>query len=264
MSVEQAMFGRCQINHFDEIDSTSNWLTTHRAELNDWTIAVADFQSAGRGRLGRTWVAPPGTALMMSILVRPNWSLDRSGWLMMIAGIAAAETLTHASGINIQLKWPNDLVFASRNGLQKVGGILSEAETANGKLAEAIVGIGLNINMTHEQLPPRAHTPAASLRTLSGKTFDRRQLQQDLLRRFQQLYDDASRGRSPLFGWRRLLVTLGQTVTSSKVGSDQDKVKIEGTATGVDEWGRLEITLADGTVQLIAAGDVTLRSPHDQ
>lgn len=255
------MFGRWQIHHFSEIDSTSTWLKTHRSELGDGSVAVADFQTAGRGRLGRTWVAPPSTALMMSLFIRPNWPLERSGWLMMMAGIAAAGTLSNASGVNIQLKWPNDLVFVGRDGLQKVGGILSEAETADGKLYEAIIGIGLNINMTVSQLPQNTHTPAASLRTLSGLTFDRSQLQQELLRRFQQLYDDGSRGRSPLFTWRKLLVTLGQPVSATqKVGSDQDGTQINGMATGVDEWGRLEITLPNGTIKPIAAGDVTLRS----
>jgi BirA family biotin operon repressor/biotin-[acetyl-CoA-carboxylase] ligase len=251
------------IHRFDEIDSTNSWLKDNRDILPDKSVAVAAFQTAGRGRLGRKWSAPTGTALMFSILLRPNWPIVQSSWLMMIAGLAAAEALSETSGVPIQLKWPNDIVYMTPNGLHKMGGILSEATTDNGLLAEAIIGIGLNVNMTSDQLPSNTSTPACSLQSITGDTFKLEPILDTLLQHFENYYQAAANGISPLSNWQNELTTIGQSVTATLVPhgniSGTDAKKVDGVAVGVDEWGRLLIKTSLGAIEPVIAGDVTLR-----
>ncbi len=247
------------IHRFEQIDSTSTWLKDRATLEPHKTAAVADFQSAGRGRLGRQWIAPPGTALMVSLLLHPNWQVERGPWLTMIAGVAAAETLAYASGLNIQLKWPNDVVIELGGELHKMGGILQEVETDNGRLTQAIIGIGLNINMNSADLPPATHTPACSLKSITGNLFDRDLLLDQLLSRFDTHYQRAEQNQSPQKAWQKILITLGKRVTATVMRDGNPAHKIEGIATGVDEWGRLLIETDSGKVEPVVAGDVTLR-----
>lgn len=246
------------IYRFDEIDSTSTWLKT-QPNLPHKTVAIANFQSAGRGRLGRQWMAPPATALMISLLLRPFWPVERSHWLTMLSGVAAAEMLAEASGLNVQLKWPNDVVIERDGIVQKLGGILQEAETEEGRLAQAIIGIGLNINMSSADLPPATHTPAASLLSLTGNRFDRDKLAEQLLNKLTQQISRCEQGQSPQKRWENLLITLGKRVTATTMTKDKATNQITGVASGVDEWGRLIIKTDHGELEVIGAGDVTLR-----
>ncbi len=247
------------IHRFDQLDSTNSWLKDRAGGKPHKTAVVADFQTAGRGRLGRQWVAPPGTALMVSLLLKPNWAVERGAWLTMIAGLAAAETLSQTSGLNIQLKWPNDVVIEQDGVLHKMGGILQEAETNDGRLTQAIMGIGLNINMGPADLPPATHTPACSLKSITGDTFDRDDLLQQLLNGFGTHYAQAEQNQSPQHAWQDTLVTLGKRVTATIMRDGNPSHQIIGMATGVDEWGRLLIQTDSGKIEPVVAGDVTLR-----
>ena len=248
--------------HFDEIDSTSSWLKENENELAGKTVAVAAFQTAGRGRLGRKWRAPSGSALMFSMLLRPNWPIDQGqgSWLMMICGLAASEALAAISSTQIQLKWPNDVVFMQDDKLHKLGGILSEATIDNQFLSQAIIGIGINVNMTAEQLPQNANTPPCSLQTLTHKKFDTNLILEAILSRFEKYYQAAADGVSPLNRWQNKLVTVGRPVTATLTNPQNRTCKISGVATGVDEWGRLLIMTENGITEAVAAGDVTLRN----
>ncbi|MFK7801247.1 MAG: biotin--[acetyl-CoA-carboxylase] ligase [Anaerolineae bacterium] len=249
-----------QIHRFDQIDSTSSWIKSNQENLSDYSVAVAEFQTAGRGRLGRQWVAPKGTALMFSMLLRPNWPIDKASWLMMIAGLAAAETLSELGKTDIQLKWPNDIVIMKSNQMYKMGGILSEAITEDGILTGAIIGIGININMTDDQLPQDANTAPCSLRSITGKRFDLNSILPVILDRFDSYYQTAAVGESPQKHWEKKLVTLGQPVTATVIGSKDQATKIDGIAVGVDEWARLLIKTKEGKIEPVTAGDVTLRT----
>lgn len=250
------------IFHFEEIDSTSSWLKRNENELADKTVATAAFQSAGRGRLGRQWRAPIGSALMFSMLLRPQWPIDQGqgGWLTMISGLAAAEALSAVASVPVQLKWPNDIVYMLNDKLHKLGGILSEATIDHNRLAQAIIGIGININMTTDQLPQDANTPPCSLHTLTQQSFELDPILEAILNRFESYYQAAANGVSPLERWQNHLVTLGRPVTATRISGQDQSHKISGLATGVDEWGRLLIETADGALEPVAAGDVTLRN----
>lgn len=143
-------------------------------------VSVTDHQTAGRGRLGRQWVEPAGTSVLVSVVLHPPAG-RRPQELSLVAGIAAAEAVEGATGLTAQVKWPNDVMLNRR----KVAGVLAEMR---GHVV--VVGIGINVNQTRQQLPADAKTPAGSLRTLTGSTFDRAALLGSLLYRLERLYDD--------------------------------------------------------------------------
>ncbi len=149
---------------------------------------VADAQTAGRGQRGRSWYSSMGSGLLFSSIVRgPGLTPDRLGWVALCAGWACAEALQEEAGVEIRLKWPNDLVVLGavpRTPWRKLGGLLVESRvTEHLRVDYAVVGVGLNVNQQQEELPQDARTPPASLRLLAGRAFDRRALLSGVLRR---------------------------------------------------------------------------------
>jgi BirA family transcriptional regulator, biotin operon repressor / biotin---[acetyl-CoA-carboxylase] ligase len=224
----------------------------------DGTLYLTDYQSAGRGRLQRQWQAPPGTCLLLSLLLRPNWPAEQANWLTMLTALAAAEALEAAAGLPIHLKWPNDLMLYHHRAWRKVGGILLEGNLdESGRLGSAVVGLGLNVNIPPGQLP-EASTPATSLLAATGQEIDRLRLLADLLLRLEGYYETAVAGQSPQPAWNERVLTLGQAVRVTQRSGDVTTV-IEGTAEATDQWGSLLVRDASGKLHTISAGDVTLR-----
>jgi BirA family biotin operon repressor/biotin-[acetyl-CoA-carboxylase] ligase len=243
-----------------ETTSSTNDVLKHRAAESEMdspsgTVLVTNYQSQGRGRLGRRWEAQPGTSLMMSLLLRPDWSAAQSLWLTMMAGLAAAEAIEQLMPLPISLKWPNDLGTEQDGIWYKLGGLLVEGSVGeNGCLQNVIIGMGLNVNMTAAQLPAGI-TPVTSLLVAGGKVVDRQALLLAFLERMEYWYETAVAGQSPQSAWVKRLITLGREVQVSR----GDEVLV-GTAVGVDEWGQLRVQTPDGTTHTITAGDVTLRA----
>lgn len=226
--------------------------------LPDFTVLVTDTQTAGRGRLGRSWVAPPGTTLAISVLLRPallahpgDGGTPGLGWLPLLAGLAmtrAVESLL--SGHEVSLKWPNDVLV---DGL-KVSGILAELLPPG---RSVVVGTGLNLTMTEAQLP----VPTATSLTLEGA--DREAIADRALsaylERLRTLYetftdsglDAAASGLREAVA--RACGTLGRRVRVELPGG----ADLYGTAESIDELGRLVVVDDGGARQSIAAGDVT-------
>jgi BirA family biotin operon repressor/biotin-[acetyl-CoA-carboxylase] ligase len=148
-------------------------------DLPEGALAVCDEQTQGRGRLGRSWSAPPGTAILGSILVRPPAHRVISE-ISLVAGTAVAEAIEDAVALAVQVKWPNDVMLNRR----KVAGILAEA--ADGAV---VVGIGLNVNQERDQLPEDPKVAAASLYTIDGIKRDRAPLLASILERLEHNYD---------------------------------------------------------------------------
>ncbi|MFO7680741.1 MAG: biotin--[acetyl-CoA-carboxylase] ligase [Chloroflexota bacterium] len=219
------------------------------------TVVATDFQSQGRGRLGRRWEAAPGTSLMLSLLFRPDWPAERALWLTMIAGLAAAEAIESLTPLSISLKWPNDVGLTLADGWSKLGGLLVEGELdENGRLRQVVVGMGLNANMMPEQMP-EGITPVTSLLAAGGEPVDRQALLLAFLMRMEEWYETAVSGQSPQPAWQARLVTLGRSVQVTQ----GDRV-LMGTAVGVDEWGHLLLRTPSGEQHTIGAGDVSLRT----
>jgi BirA family transcriptional regulator, biotin operon repressor / biotin---[acetyl-CoA-carboxylase] ligase len=199
-------------------------------------VAVAEFQTAGRGRLGRAWTAPAGTALLCSVLLRPPAG-SRIAQLSLVGGLAAAEAVEEALGRAAQLKWPNDVLV---DGL-KVAGVLAEAREGI-----VVLGVGVNVNQTAAELPAEARIPPASLRSLDGVERDLDALLAALLARLEAAYGSWLTGGLPALhaeiAARDMLA--GRAVT---VGGRS------GRALGIDEDGRLR--LDSGPVE---SGEITL------
>ena len=169
------LFGRPYV-YQESCGSTQELLDTEMAE---GALAVCDEQTEGRGRLGRSWNAPPGTAILASLLLRPPPKRVVSE-ISLVAGTAVAEALENAIGLAVQVKWPNDVMLNRR----KIAGILAEASDG-----AVIVGIGVNVNQERGDLPVDTRVPPASLYTIDGVKRERVPLLAAILERLEQNYD---------------------------------------------------------------------------
>jgi len=208
------------------------------------TAVLAEEQTVGRGRLGRSWVSPAGLNLYLTLVMRPP--LERLRYLSMIAPLAAAQAAEEAAGVSPRLKWPNDVLVGGR----KLAGVLIETELSGSSVRYALVGIGLNVNLEVERVPGIADI-ATSLKREAGRPVSREEVLAALLNRFEALYDE---GGAVYAAWRSRLETLGRQVRVTF----GDQVE-EGLAEDVDAEGSLVLRRADGSRVTIAAGDVTLR-----
>jgi BirA family biotin operon repressor/biotin-[acetyl-CoA-carboxylase] ligase len=243
-----------QISVAERTGSTNADLVAQaRSGAPEGLVLVAEEQAAGRGRMGRAWVSPPRAALTFSVLLRPDGVPPaRLGWLPLLAGVAAAGALHQASGLDVRLKWPNDVLAGPR----KLAGIL--AETSGGAV---VVGIGLNVSTAPEELPPPGPgaLAATSLLLEGSAGLDRDVLLRRVLDELERWYlawrSAASPGDPDGSGLRseylRLCSTVGRVV---RVELPAGQV-IEGTAADVDAGGRLVVRGPDGPAA-IGAGDV--------
>ncbi|HEV8685689.1 MAG TPA: biotin--[acetyl-CoA-carboxylase] ligase [Gaiellaceae bacterium] len=216
-------------------ESTESTQLLLKDDPPEGAVAVADEQTAGRGRLGRTWDAPAGTAILCSVALRPPAD-RRIAELSLVGGMAAADAIEQALGLAAQIKWPND-VMVNRF---KVAGVLAEAREGI-----VVLGIGINVNQTREQMPEGA----ASLRTIDGVTREREPILADVLERLEQLYERWLQG-----GVDAIYDSLGARdfLRGRRVSLDGTS----GIAVGIDREGRLELDI-DGERKLVESGEVT-------
>ena len=234
-----------QVDVVDSTDSTNSDLLADPA-APDRSVLVAEHQLAGRGRFDRTWTSPPRAGLTLSVLLRPSVPMADWGWLPLLAGMALREAVGDLLALETGLKWPNDLLAADG---RKLAGIL--AQTAG---PVVVIGIGLNVSTSEAELPVET---ATSLLLVGAKSVDRSALLVEILRRLDARYaqwtdcegDAAACGLAEAY--RSACTTLGREVHVRLAG---DEV-VEGTATDVDELGRLLVRTASGT-RHVGAGDV--------
>jgi BirA family biotin operon repressor/biotin-[acetyl-CoA-carboxylase] ligase len=221
--------------HVEECESTQLLLGPDEAE---GAIATTDHQTGGRGRLGRTWVEAPGTSVLVSVLLRPPPELPVPQ-LSLVGGLATALAAEQALGLAAQIKWPNDVMVNRR----KVAGVLAEAREG-----VVILGIGVNVNQTREELPADAKVQAASLRTVDGRVRDREELLASVLERLDGLYAAWRDG-----GLDAVYDDLGARdfLRGRRVEVDG----VPGTAEMITRDGRLAVHTVSGTV-LVASGEV--------
>lgn len=239
--------------YYPSLGSTNDELKRLAAAspLTTGAVVLTDFQSRGRGRLNRGWFVPSGSSLLHSILFKPDWSAEQANWLTMMVGLAAAATIEAMVGVTVGLKWPNDVMVEQGGVWHKVGGILMEGQMADGRLQQAIVGFGLNVNVPAAQMP-ETDTPATSLLIAGKRPIPRLPLLLDFWQRLEGVYETAD---SPHLAWQQRLITLGQPVQVSRIGQPL----VVGVAEATDIWGQLLVRDEGGTVHTVAAGDVTLR-----
>jgi len=239
-----------EVRWYDTLPST-NELARREAEAGaaEGLVLVAEQQTAGRGRLGRAWVSPPG-GLWFSIILRPSLGVAQIPLVGLAAAIATAAAIEETTGLHPRLKWPNDVLVGGR----KVAGLLLEAgPVRRDSPAWLVAGIGINVNVAPEALPSRPRYPATSLAAATGGSADRGRLLRALLRRLNRDYDElrARGGEDILAQWRARSETLGRVVQVSTASET-----IEGLARDVDETGAL-LVRTRGADRRIVAGDVT-------
>jgi BirA family biotin operon repressor/biotin-[acetyl-CoA-carboxylase] ligase len=219
--------------HVETCESTQALVDT---SLPEGAIVVADHQTSGRGRLGRRWEAPPGTAILCSLLLKPPASRGAPE-LALVAGVAVADAIERATGLAVQLKWPNDVMLRRA----KIAGILAEMRGG-----AVILGVGLNVNQKREEMPERA----GSLRSLTGREWNRDALLDELLDDLGARYaewlegglDAVYDGLGPRDFLRGRRVSVNGT---------------SGTAVKVDRNGRLEIDTGDHRIVAVESGEVS-------
>jgi len=240
-----------RVVHYFAATGSTNAVLKARAERGapEGTVVITDLQTAGKGRLGRRWLAPAGSSLLMSILFRPPLAPPQLARLTMLCSLGVLDGVRSTTGLTLQLKWPNDLLV----GDKKVAGILTESSLAGDQVEFAIVGIGLNVNFDPASVEGIPET-ATSLSNALGQHVPRLPLLVSILSAIDARYHRLRAGELPHAEWASHLVTLGQVV---QVTTPQG-IEV-GVAEGVDADGALLLRRDDGRLIQIVAGDVSLR-----
>lgn len=217
-------------------------------------IVVAEQQTAGKGRRGRTWVSPTGLNLYFSAILRPELPPQRAPELTLVAAVALAEALREADA-DARIKWPNDVQIGGR----KVAGILTELSAEPERVHYVVLGVGVNLNAGAEHFPPEVAETATSLSQALGRRVNRALFTTALWGRLEEWLDlhhevgfDPVRQR-----WKELSSTLGQEV---RVRTDRSELR--GVAEDIDVSGALMVRTAEGTLERVLAGDVEQLRPR--
>ena len=233
-----------------ETDSTNLWIKRLAKEgAPEGTLALAEFQSAGRGRLGRSWEVPEGTSVMMSILLRPKFEPQYAPTLTLVMGMAVAKAVKNL-GFDVSIKWPNDVVVSHK----KICGILTEMGVRDGKIDYAVIGVGINVNI--KEFPEEMADKATSLYLESGREFDRSQIPGLVMEAFEEYYEKFA-ATCDLSGlkeeYESILANYNQPVRVLA------KEPYEGVARGITDGGELLVEKTDGTIVAVSAGEVSVR-----
>jgi BirA family biotin operon repressor/biotin-[acetyl-CoA-carboxylase] ligase len=210
------------------------------------TVVIAEEQTAGKGRVKRAWLSPRGS-IALSVILYPD--ISQLPYLIMLASVAVARSIEAVAGLETKLKWPNDVLIKNR----KVCGILIENELKGDRVAWAIIGIGINVNIRMRDFPEIADT-ATSLYDELGKELSRVEIIRCLLVELERLYLSLGDGEDIYQEWRDRLITLGKRV---QVISGEEI--LEGVTETVSKDGSLLLRHKNGNLSHIVAGDVTLR-----
>jgi BirA family biotin operon repressor/biotin-[acetyl-CoA-carboxylase] ligase len=230
------------IEHLGSVGSTSDRLRA-LPRAPQWSVVLADEQTAGRGRHGRSWISPPG-GLYLSVLLRPNLAAGRAALLPLAVAVAACEALEEL-GLRARIKWPNDLVVADR----KLGGILVEASSDGSRLEAAVVGIGVNLEAA---LPPGLE--GTSFRVETGRSLPAVDAAAAVLARLTVWYAALARDEMAarvLSAWRERSASWWGSAVEVRCG---DSV-LRGIARDVDERGALLLDLPDGSTVALLSGE---------
>ena len=241
-----------RILYFDSIDSTNNELKRQaETQVCHGLLAVAEEQTAGRGRRGHGWVSPPGTGIWFSFLLKPDVSPDKASMLTLVAAMAVARAITDTTGLVSQIKWPNDIVVNKK----KVCGMLTELSAEMTQINYVVIGIGINAN--NREFPDEIKETASSLFIESGKQVKRAAVIEAVGRYFEQYYDEFIKaGDLSLImdEYNSMLANAGNQVRI--ISNDSEEVY---TAIGINPQGELMVKDADGNVKDIRSGEVSVR-----
>lgn len=238
--------------YLETVDSTNNYARKLAEDgASHGTLVVADFQSGGKGRRGRTWVMPPGAAIAMSIVIRPQIRPERVSMLTLVTGLAAAGAVREVTGLEAEIKWPNDLVI----GGKKLSGTLTELSTDLDGVNYVVIGTGINANVAG--FPDEIKDIATSLQLELGKPVDRAAVICACMEKFEAYYDrfmEKTDMSLLMEDYQTLLANMDREVRVLEPGNEYS-----GIARGIDRYGQLLVERADGRVEKVYAGEVSVR-----
>lgn len=244
-----------RFHYFDTIDSTNNFLK-RQALLGapHGTVAVADCQTGGKGRLGRSFQSPGGVGIYLSMLLRPECPAEQLMHLTCAVGTAMCDALEKAAGLRPGIKWTNDLVWEKR----KLSGILVELmNDSQGKLC-VVIGIGVNCCQCPEDFPEELRDRAGSLAMVTGKAIDRPRVAAAMMEALAEMDRNLLTGKEAILTrYRRDCVTLGQHI--SVVRGEEIR---HGTALDIGENGDLLVRFDDGHTEAVSSGEVSIRGMY--
>lgn len=235
------------------VPSTNDWAKKLAAMgAAEGTVAVAETQTAGRGRLEREWISPKG-GLYFSVIVRPEFDATEAAKLVFVAGLAVADALREECCLKIETKWPNDVLVNGR----KICGILAEMNTTNQKVNYAVIGVGINANFDIRRVfPPSLKPVTTSIENQVGSRIKLDNLFRAVMSKLEKTYSlFEQQGFAPILAeWKKYAAFLGQ-----KVEVTDQREEIVGLALDVDREGALILRLENGKTRRVCVGDVSLR-----
>lgn len=217
----------------------------------DGALIIAEYQTAGRGRLGRSWLSPPGCCILASVVLRPTIQLYQTPVVSLLAAAAVANSIKHLTKLPAKIKWPNDVLIDRK----KVCGILTEMGTGKEGEKFLVVGIGINVNIDKDSFPISLKSTATSLSILLGYELSRIQLIQQFLLEFENRYILLNHGNlMPIISEVKCL----SNILGCQVQMVYDEKVMVGQAVDIDEDGTLILRIGTGTLKKILMGNLTL------
>jgi len=240
-----------EIFFYETVGSTNTVAAELFEKASEGAVVLANSQERGRGRLGRTWISPAGVNIHMSVILRPKIELRDATLITIMAAVACATALRKATGLDVSIKWPNDLTISGK----KLGGILTDLKTAKGTIVAAIVGIGINVNSDTDTFPGEVNKIATSVIKETGNLYAREAIAVAVLDEIDRWYTilQGVDNNILLSEWKRLTSTLGK-----KVAVTLGEETLNGVAKDIDDEGRLLLQLPSGEIKRISSGDLTV------
>jgi BirA family biotin operon repressor/biotin-[acetyl-CoA-carboxylase] ligase len=246
----RGIIGR-EILFFETVNSTNTKALELAEKAPEGTVVLADSQNKGRGRLGRTWISPPGVNIYMSVILKPKIRTKDSSLITIMSAVACATALKNTTGLRITTKWPNDLMLNNK----KVGGILTELKSQKQTITSAIVGIGINVNADIHAFPEEVDQTATSLQNEAGVAYQREPMVADILNEMDRWYKTliTLEKEAILRAWEHIDSTIGRQVM---IVTPHET--LTGTAESIDNEGMLMVRLPSGDSKRINSGDLTI------
>lgn len=248
--IKTRQFGKA-IHFQSEIDSTNRWAKRLAADgAAEGTLVMAESQTQGRGRLGRSWYSSPGKGLCFSLILRPRINSAALAGMTVLTAVSMAQAIDNIAGIKLLIKWPNDLVFEGR----KLAGILAEVSGEADLINYLIIGLGLNVNQQLEEFPDELKAIVTSLRIINDLNLSRRWILQEFLKIFEEhYYNLPSKGLSEIINYAKLnSATLGKVV---RINQGYHRT-LTGEAVDLDRDGSLWLREASGEMTRVYAGEI--------
>ncbi len=240
------------VSFYDAVNSTNL-----RAKLDadngapEGALVVADMQTAGRGRRGRTWSSPAGLNVYFTLILKPQYVPDKASMVTLVMALAVAEGIRETCGVEAGIKWPNDIVA---NG-KKICGILTEMSVERDFIHHVVIGVGINVGL--QEFAPELAATATSLQAECGRKVPKAALVANIMKAFEKHYE-VFRGKADLSGligsYNEMLVNRDREVRVL-----DPKGEYNGIARGINEVGELLVELPDGRVEKVYAGEVSVR-----